>query len=788
MLRLDQTFDRFVRLATSDIDPRLTRDRHTLVDDFAIEIITTAKSLRAESVAGEEDGREQRVKSLATRKRRMWIELLRELKRQGLSPSPAPEVVTRLRDPAFIYSLPASWSLIADEATQLDETVRQQLKNADAYHYRVLAELPALYDCPANHHEDISTREVQRAIGSIESNLYTSLDHRSQLLVAFAQHRRLEDAAVRFGNAALDQSNWHARDLARALLERVCNVLEALAEVRSGLGNHRTAVGEASDAVASALRDINASSVELEAYQDRLFQSHSRMSSSTLILATTDEMELLTQAREEIDRVEHALVQDSYEPELDYLFTPFRDWVASLDPDIFADECTSPPVTLSTLKSVHDSLLDSILVVMQELKKMSDTPAKALPMDGGQDETPDLTIKIDGRELLQTLAIFRFEQFADQVSAFAVLAHGHLASTNREAQLIAATFLKRIAPFLQTLTELAKRHLESSLAWHKAALKLTYVLISVVKELSTDGFCRPAEDDGIGGQDNADGKTSDGTGMADGQGAKNVSKDIEDESQIEGLQNDVEQEKEKNEQPEDDGDDDAVEMSGDFEGEMEDRGDGEKEDKEDGEEEDDEDQPEPEEQIADVDPLDPSSVDEKFWGDDEKSADDSKKGANEEINQETTKTGESEMTAKEDDAQAQPQPKGDDPADEQSADKEESRDDVGKEDGAERDEREGEQEDEGGEVEEDEDGEGDQDGDAAHQEDVERLDDRMPEADNLELPDDMKLDGDDDKQAEDDDLDMGSEMDHLDDGQCCTGRSRFRRNEFLISFLCRSHR
>ena len=60
-----------------------------------------------------------------------------------------------------------------------------------------------------------------------------------------------------------------------------------------------------------------------------------------------------------------------------------------------------------------------------------------------------------------------------------------------------------------------------------------------------------------------------------------------------------------------------------------------------------------------------------------------------------------------------------------------------------------------GKDEEGKDGEED-DGDVANQDDGQKLDERMPEADNLDLPDDMQLDGDD--KNDDDDLDLGSEM------------------------------
>lgn len=331
----------------------------------------------------------------------------------------------------------------------------------------------------------------------------------------------------------------------------------------------------------------------------------------------------------------------------------------------------------------------------------------------------------------------------------------------------AATLVSRVTPFLHLYSELLSRHLSSAFDWHKSSLKLNHVLSSILKELATDGFCRPLDSDGKNGEDSSDGKTTEGTGMAEGSGAKNVSNEIEDESQLEGLQSDVPQEKKEDEQ-EEEGDDDAVEMAGDFEGEMQDRGDGEKDEKEDGDsDDDDEEEAEPEEQVADVDPLDPSSVDEKFWGDDEPPQED-KDGKTDEVNQETkAQPGEAEMSAKED-QQAAPEPKG-----EEGADSKEEEQKPGQEDEQNADKKEGEEQDgdageeEGGEdVEQGEEEENAEDGDEAPPQTGEQLDSQMPEGDNLDLPDDMNLDGDekDEKDDGDDGLDLDDEMNDLPEG------------------------
>lgn len=755
IVRLDQTLGRLQSLVASRIDPFVTLDRATLVDELAVQIITTSKALKAESVPGEEEGRVARVKALATRKRRAWIELLRELKRLGLSHTPSPETVARLHDSGFVYALPASQDLVHLDASLLLDSLRVQLVKADDYHFRLLSEMPALRRCPIEHNPDVSTREIQRAIGSFESCMALGFENRSQLLATSTAHVAFEAAVLRLEQVSTSvetQPRATSRSLAEALLDCVSQVIAALAETRQELANHRLAlridtveVGNVDTVVATAhgllVRD-----------QGQLVQALASMASAELVLSSPAELVVFESARKNLIQVADGLATAVCPPSLAYLIAPLSTWINSLEVPVVRTALTVESLSidgeLAALKDSHTSLIDSVLVIAQELRKLAD---KDVPTDEGGD-LPDLGIRLTGRTLQATLAVFRLCEVREQVNMLVVRAHAALASTDSIPTV--AALLCRVTPFLRRYSTLVSRHLSAFLEWHKASLKLAYVLATVVKELSAEGFCRPSEDDGKGGEDS---KTTDGTGMADGTGATNVSNEIEDEEQIEGLQGEVPKE-DKQEQK--DGDDDAVEMKDDFEGEMEDHGDGEEEDKDEDEKSDGEDQAEPEEQVADVDPLDPSSVDEKFWGDEESKD----SGSNEEINQETTKSaGESEMAAKEDEAPA-PKPKGEESGDAE-AKEDEATDRPAPEDGEQMDGEDGdagddaadeEGKDEEGKDEEGKDGEEDE-GDAAQQEDGQRLDERMPEADNLELPDDMQLDGDDKK--EEDDLDLGDDMD-----------------------------
>jgi midasin len=724
-------------------------------------VIATSKSLRAESTPGEEEGREQRVKNLAARKRRAWIELLRELKRLGLSPTPTPDIVARVQDSSFVYALPSSHDLVQFEASLLDDSLRIQLVKADEYHYRLLSDMPSLQLYPAEHHQDISTRELQRAIGSIDSCVSLGFDSRSLIISTITSQVEFEAALLRLEQVSTTETTQpilSSKRLAELLLDLVSQVVAALTETRQATSNHQLALQSTDSAVANIDSSIVSALNLLLEDQRQLVRVLASMVSKDLILTLPSESSIFELARDHLTLVRSSIEVADCPPSLLYLVEPLMRWIRSLVIPVIrlTEESPSltPSIPLETLKSHHITLVDSILVIAQELAKASD---KDTPIEI-EGELADLAIKTTGRTLQSTLAIFRLGELRSHIETFSRLSHQAL-STHSSSITTVTTLLQRTIPFLRHYSTLLSRHLSSFLEWHKASLKLAYVITSVVKELAQEGFCRPSDDDGESG---ADAKTMDGTGMADGAGATNVSKEIEDEEQIEGLQGEVpEQDKSEEKDKEND---DAVEMREDFEGELEDKGDGDKDENEDGsEDEDDSDSKvDPEEQMADVDPLDPSSVDEKFWGDESSKE---KDGANEEVNQETTKSaGESEMQGKDDDA-PKPQPKAEKQEEGEGEEEEaegESKEKPTAEDGTEMDDdaekgEDGEDGEEGdqGKDEEGKDAEED-DGDVANQDDGQKLDERMPEADNLDLPDDMQLDGDD--KNDDDDLDLGSEM------------------------------
>ncbi|KAM9316620.1 LOW QUALITY PROTEIN: midasin [Gastrophryne carolinensis] len=210
--------------------------------------------------------------------------------------------------------------------------------------------------------------------------------------------------------------------------------------------------------------------------------------------------------------------------------------------------------------------------------------------------------------------------------------------------------LVRLLPMLSAYSDLLLFYLTVSLATHRATAKLLSVLTRIFTELAQKGFCLPKE---LIEEAANEGATEfhdyEGGGIGEGEGMKDVSEKIENEDQVEDtLKKGQEKENEDTDsKPDIKEEDNAIEMSEDFDGKMHE---GEKEKEEDGEENLDSEEEELDKQMGDLGNADADKLDERLWGDDDVDEDDEDDKTEEEG--QGMDMGESELVAKDDNLDA----------------------------------------------------------------------------------------------------------------------------------------
>ncbi|KAJ1819886.1 AAA ATPase midasin, partial [Coemansia sp. RSA 2675] len=274
---------------------------------------------------------------------------------------------------------------------------------------------------------------------------------------------------------------------------------------------------------------------------------------------------------------------------------------------------------------------------------------------------------------------------------------------------------------------------------HKTIVQFALTVTSVLTTVIVHGLGT----NDIYDSEDTDESNASGTGIGEGStaGAKNVSDEIEGEDQVEGVQG---------EEPHNDNEDpgkneDAIDMDNDFAGQL---GDADLEtDNDDSSDDSSDEENEMDEQMGDVDPTDPTALDDKLWDDEEEDEPEDNKGEDSKVDSKASKKKEkSDIVAGDDD------------------DKEEgdSSDSAGEQaDGSEVNSG----SDNGSDEEEGSDGES-----AADEDDLDdRVNkdtlDRMAEVEDageqLEMPDDLDMGDDEEEEADDEDDGLDADMNDL---------------------------
>uniref|UniRef100_A0A9J8BXI4 Midasin n=1 Tax=Cyprinus carpio carpio TaxID=630221 RepID=A0A9J8BXI4_CYPCA len=212
-------------------------------------------------------------------------------------------------------------------------------------------------------------------------------------------------------------------------------------------------------------------------------------------------------------------------------------------------------------------------------------------------------------------------------------------------QLQACRGVVRLEPMLCLYSELVRYYLAVLMGAHRTTGKLLSVLANVFTELAQKGFCLPQE---LMGGGDGEGATEfhdyEGGGIGEGEGVKDVSDKIENEDQVEDTFQEGQDKKEEEQNKQDiKEEDNAIEMSEDFDGKMHDGEDEEDSDKEEDEELD--------KKMGDLGDGQTDTLDERMWGDEEDDEDDVDSDKEEESGAGMDQ-GESELVAKDDNTDA----------------------------------------------------------------------------------------------------------------------------------------
>ncbi|KAG8904454.1 hypothetical protein FRB99_001714 [Tulasnella sp. 403] len=615
----DQTLNRLSSIVHSRLLPFVSRPLATPIDDLAVEIVTTSRELAAIVIpSGDKEAQEKAVKELSSRKRKAMTDFMKDLKDAGLPKNLKPEILSKQQSRSWLMEQEGPCIETAKEL--LPEL--QIIQKVEDYHHRVAYALPLLRQKESNHHVDISTRDLQRALALVESSFAVSLASRER--TALQSYVTVHNSASKL-RMLCQESQFIRYEV--DIGQQVDKLHGALCCVSTALQQIETSIEEMSPmnsdlmGVIQVVREVRPK-LEVALHQMSKVKEDSHLTEIRFL--TSAECHVVNQAAGDLASARAFLRQRCQEvPQIYHFCNALVVWMQDL-PDFKVDETGPDQNGTHAALDEETRLLNAILVITQNLLTHAETTAQ---------QTDDDYLRQRDRTLRHTT-----ETLAG--ATVHTLINDYLTSLTRG---IPSTIdsVRRIASVLEEYLAVAKAHLVESFQWSKAMYKLTFVACSTLQTVVDKGFCKPPPEGDQDAPANAGNeKIEDGTGLGSGKGVENVSEEIKDESQVEGLQGEEDEPEEKDDGQEKDND--AIEMSQDFAGALEDTGDGDSD--EDNSKDNDE---ERDDHVGDLDPLDPNAVDEKLWGDEDAKDDQNEEKAGDRPTQNEDQ-GPTEMGARED--------------------------------------------------------------------------------------------------------------------------------------------
>ncbi|ODQ67900.1 midasin, partial [Nadsonia fulvescens var. elongata DSM 6958] len=660
------------------------------LQELAGEILEAMETLKKETPGTLTDTNKKEVSALKARKSKFLSDTLKELQRLGLKVRVKPDVAARQSSVNQILSSAPSF---AGTNVNID----------DKYFFRILEMLPRLRAAVQNVAADVPVADIHRGLAISENLLSIILDQRNALYDVASKLERFNEMSDVIGSLSATNDIQDSLVLGLRLRDysSVSEFVSWLLELLLFAISVCASLGQLGNVSGSNLSSVLRSWVSRFTDSKHAWSKYDSLSRQQFITNSTQSF--LAQLQDELDNLVKDLAKSKKsESSVAFIVDLLLSWIKN-NRSYVNDQvtpCSESFVSLTGLNQELMKLSDMVLVAVQKIHTLN--------KDIEEDEDNWFT---DSQKLLVTYSRMLYvDQVTDKI--LHCLETYKNFSDNEDINNSVSTALFGLAlPFIKQYANLIGTVLDKIRANYSDVSKASYILFKTLLNLATSGFCSPEE----ASEEKDSGATQDGTGLGDGEGAQDHSKDIEEDEDLSEYAQTENKDQEKDQDKGEDEEDNAVEIEGDMAGQVEDCSDQEKDD-EDSEDEDGEEE-ELDEEVGELDELDPNSVDEKMW--DEEAGDDKKEKESDDV----------------------PENGGTDDAPEANEDDAENtnQNQQTNEDGMQEDENASE-----GEEEEEEDV-GFQEDDVKQQE-TEELDPYVEETETLELPDDLNLDGEDAKE------------------------------------------
>lgn len=731
---MDRTFNRLQSFFKSDLLPVSELLANLPLEAFMTEVIQQIKMFQKETPAVLTDENKSEVKLQKVMKKKSFGDFLKQLKRLGLKIR-VPVLAEQNQDNALLFrQRKARLSMVLQDRDLLEQNLSyiswaapeliRLWDKSNNYYFSSVARISHLRSVSQiNVHTDIGLTEVERSVSATEHMLAFLRQERAALSRAELSMSLVQGISVQLAAACSEHPLEALEDSERLTIkkmgvDKLVDIMDQAVQLLNLQSAHGSFDNNVTQDLAQLLQDARSVQKDINDIYKRVYlYPRSAHSVDTLLMSSDVQIKLqegdafFTSLQQRLNEISEntAIVQHILLPIVQHLKEVSKNHANATQKDTVAD--------ISSVQDQVHGAIDAILTSIQDLRNL--VPKNEIDESELEYGMPENHIRDQHALHLNQLNALHLDVLGKRLVELLKTLASYNHSTSVDLSLV-TTLVQQLYPFVQQHMLITQRTLCEVLLHHKAMSKLAYVLINSFTLIMKKGFCLPEgmadEEEGDGMDDNVQ-----GTGVGEGQGNKDVSDQIEDEEQVLGTQNEAEPAKDEKKDTKEEKN--GLEMENDFEGDLEDIEQDEQEDeKKDDDDAEEEDEEEMDDQVGDVDDLDPDAVDDKMWGDD------SAEGLNE--SDKTVDEDKSNGQQQDSDIVAKDEPEAADGKD-QKPEKQQQQEQGDNEEG------------DGNEPEIDEEADEDEGQDEGQDNKPgEQMNAEIPEAETLDLPDDLMMDGD----------------------------------------------
>ncbi|KAL8705370.1 MAG: hypothetical protein Q9201_001526, partial [Fulgogasparrea decipioides] len=576
--------------STSDIPVFLSRYVEDLQEDIT--------SLQKETPPTATGDNAELLKHLTARKRKLFSDTLKDIRHMGFRSNLSADVLSRQSSLALILTQvgPIDLAVLPDNVQSLEYNL-----------HSFFSLMTAVREASRAHSEDLNGLEVTRSIGYLESllsyavrqrlvvgDLTSSLGMLGRIVQNMRNVWRPGSYEVLRQTAADNIHYNFKRTVSRLpdIIDTGCVIIEKQGKL--GKMDHTNILTNL-QGWSRRIRTAAAAFNDEPSLPDQLISSQHRSNGAQAQLLLENLSDRLRQLTKE-------------HPGLEFVLQQIQLW-AETSPEP-ANEYHVNHASLQLLEYDQEllKLCDLVLVAIQAFEKAK--PAEFSPKDKGWLVDSEKSLA-DG---IKALHVGRISISLDATMA-------KLCQLSPQDLPKAFALTATVIPIINHYQDICHNVLNYTLVKSQALNKMAATLAKSLVQIASQGFCNPSKSGAAETGKNE--KLEEGTGLGEGEGAENISKDIQDDEDLSELAQGGPKSREGEEIADQK---DAVNMDQeDLEGEMEsnqEKDENKEEASQAGSGEEDID-----EQRGDVDDLDPNAIDEKFWDANGKEAGREKEGS-----------------------------------------------------------------------------------------------------------------------------------------------------------------